>query len=479
MKRFIIFGWGIIFASCLVEAENSGYDVGKDPMRYIENDRLKIGINLGAGGAVTFLEDKACESGNMINSYDWGRQIQQSYYSGPIPFVGPNGEEPVERWKHLGWNPIQAGSAGGVPSKVIAFDCGEDFLRVRCVPMQWPHTSLPGDCEFEATYRFHEDNVILMEARILNARSDPTQYSARNQEMPALYTNGEWYRLVAYLGDSPFSGAPFMTIVGKDDGKGWPWSKFYAPEHWAALVNDQGTGVGLYQPDTARIVGGFAGGDAHKGFGGAKDGQTGYIAPVANQILDSDINFTYSTYIIVGSLDEIRGFAQKQPRNALAWEFENSRQNWYYRNASDSGWPVQGGLDISFQKKPRGMLVSNEIYWTAEDAAVLEIEAAFFGAMDPSSSWAEVIVQPFGPDDTTDFLLWNKPEQEEAQAKKQDEFPATRPFHVPFQIKADGIMRTYQADLSKNPQYRGAMKQLRVVFPLTDGTVRVRRIALK
>lgn len=125
MKRLIIFGWGIIFASCLVEAENSGYDVGKDPMRYIENDRLKIGINLGAGGAVTFLEDKACESGNMINSYDWGRQIQQSYYSGPIPFVGPNGEEPVERWTHLGWNPIQAGSAGGLVQKSAVSRCNE------------------------------------------------------------------------------------------------------------------------------------------------------------------------------------------------------------------------------------------------------------------------------------------------------------------------------------------------------------------
>ena len=27
----------------------------------------------------------------MINSHDWGRQIQLSYYSGPAPYVGPNG----------------------------------------------------------------------------------------------------------------------------------------------------------------------------------------------------------------------------------------------------------------------------------------------------------------------------------------------------------------------------------------------------
>ena len=59
-----------------------------------------------------------------------------------------------------------------------------------------------------------------------------------------------WYRLVAVQGAV---GADVATLVGKGDGKGWPWLSFYAPEQWAALVNDAGNGVGLYQPDTARI----------------------------------------------------------------------------------------------------------------------------------------------------------------------------------------------------------------------------------
>jgi hypothetical protein len=28
----------------------------------------------------------------MINSYDWGRQIQMSFYSGPVPYVPEGGE---------------------------------------------------------------------------------------------------------------------------------------------------------------------------------------------------------------------------------------------------------------------------------------------------------------------------------------------------------------------------------------------------
>jgi len=108
----------------------------------LENKRLKIGIDLKVGGAVTYLEDKKLQSGNMINSFDWGRQIQMSYYSGPKPFIGPNGETPEAVWSQFGWNPIQAGSGGRSPSKTISFQAGEDFMRVRCIPMQWPHNTV-------------------------------------------------------------------------------------------------------------------------------------------------------------------------------------------------------------------------------------------------------------------------------------------------------------------------------------------------
>ncbi|MCF7818654.1 MAG: hypothetical protein K9M54_12320 [Kiritimatiellales bacterium] len=457
----------------------AGFDFGDEPMRYLENSRLKLGIDLRAGGAVTYLEDKVHKSGNMINSFDWGRQIQQSYYSGPIPFIGPKGEQPVKQWAGLGWNPIQAGGFGGIPSKSIAFEHGADFLRVRCIPMQWPHMNLPGDCEFEATYRLSGANAVLMEARIINARVDKTQYPARNQEMPALYTNGPWYRLVTYMGDAPFSDKPCVTIVDQNDGKGWPWLKFYAPEHWLALVNDKGFGVGLYQPDTARMVGGFAGGDAKKGSGGPKDSPTGYISPVANRILDHNIDWTYRTWIIVGSLDEIRGFAQSQPRNPLSWDFNDLRHGWTYEHASDSGWPVCSGLDITFKEKPQGAMVSDEIFWKAEDATFLEIEAAFSAATNHPTLSAAVVVHPVGAEDTTDFPMWIEPKIKEATEEKHARFPSAVPIQIPFEVAADGTMRIYRIPLGNTPAYKGAMKQLRIVFPAVEGTVRVRRVMLK
>src|SRR5690554_8076536 len=54
-------------------------------MLYIANERVKLGVDLTLGGAVTYLSDEANGGKNMVNSFDWGRQIQMSYYSGPWP----------------------------------------------------------------------------------------------------------------------------------------------------------------------------------------------------------------------------------------------------------------------------------------------------------------------------------------------------------------------------------------------------------
>lgn len=324
-----------------------------DDVRYLETGRLRLGVDTSLGGAVTFLEDRKAGGGNMINSHDWGRQIQMSYYSGPVPYIGPKGEKPTEAWAGLGWNPIQSGSVGKVKSKLLSVEQPDAHsLVVRCTPMQWPHLDEPGDCTFEAAYRLVEENVIEMSARIINQRADKTLYSARRQEMPALYTNGAWYRLVAVQG---VMGADVTTLVGKGDGKGWPWLTFYAPEQWAALVNDAGNGVGLYQPDTARFTGGFHGGDAAKGGGGDRDAQTGYISPVADMVLDADIDWTYRTWIVVGSIEEIRAFAVKkhQELRRLNWRFASDRAGWFYRgSAQDTGWPVRDDLKIRHAATP-------------------------------------------------------------------------------------------------------------------------------
>lgn len=440
-----------------------------DAVRYLETQRLRLGVDLSLGGAVTFLEDRKVGGGNMINSHDWGRQIQMSYYSGPVPYIGPKGEQPHEAWAMLGWNPIQSGSVGKVKSKLISVKQPDArSLVVRCTPMQWPHIDVPGDCTFEATYRLVEDNVVEMSARIINQRADKKQYAARRQEMPALYTNGPWYRLMSVQGAVD---AEISTLVGKGDGKGWPWLTFYAPEQWAALVNDAGNGVGLYQPDTARFTGGFHGGDGAKGRGGDRDGQTGYISPVADMILDADIDWTYRTWIVVGSVEEIRAFAVKkhQELRRLSWRFDTDRAGWFYRgSAQDSGWPVRDDLKIRFAPAPRGDVVSPEFFWRADEVPEVEVEAAFAKQEGVETLKAEIIFTPVGPKDGWIEAAWG------GEAK-----PPPPALHVPFTVQPDGEMRVYRARLQGHPAYIGPMRRLMLRLPASDGQVRVKRISLQ
>ena len=243
--------------SCLQAAEK----VGKT-MSFLENDRIRLGADLTIGGSITHLSTN--DGPNMINSHDWGRQIQMSFYSGPNPFV-PDGKKPRKSWAGLGWNPIQSGDCYGNRSKVLEHRNDGKEIYVKCRPMHWPLNDQPGQCTFECWYRI-EGNLVQVRSRLTNARDDKTQYAGRTQELPAVYTNGRWYKLVSYKGDRPFSGAEPTVLVDKNDGKGWPWRNFYTPEHWVALLDDSDWGLGVYLPGACAFTGGFAG--RPKGSGG-------------------------------------------------------------------------------------------------------------------------------------------------------------------------------------------------------------------
>ncbi|MDR2424564.1 MAG: hypothetical protein LBD59_07560, partial [Prevotellaceae bacterium] len=447
-------------------------------MRYLENERVKLGIDLSIGGAVTYLTDRDNGGQNMINSSDWGRQIQMSYYSGPRPYIGPNGEQPEVHWAGLGWNPIQSGDAGNNRSKVIAFEQrGTNAMFVRCIPMQWPHkTGVSGDCEFECLYTL-EGNVITMEATIINKRTDTTQYNACPQEMPAVYTNGAWYNLVSYLGDEPFSGKPVTKIVARNDGKGWPWVHFYTPENWAALLDDNGKGVGVFQPDVMNFNGGFHPSEAMKGAGTAKDMQTGHIAPIGTQILDHNIRWTYKTHFILGTIDDIRSYAKKyEKNNTTEWRFDRSRQNWYYSGgASDAGWATKGFLDLRFKKN--AALESPVTFWKAAKLPFLDVEGAFETASGEIT--LKVEIQPVSKSDFTDWLNWSEGQwnAEEEKEQKKSLYPSSPPLVYHKTIKADGVNRIHRINLASLPNYKKAFKSLKISFS-EDGTAQVRGIVI-
>lgn len=392
-------------------------------MEFIDNGTLKVGINLDLGGSITYLS-KSGSNENLVNSWDWGRQIQQSYYSGPIPFG-----DPAPQWKGLGWNPIQSGDHFKNRSKILEQRNDGKELYVKNIPMIWPVNNVPAECTFE-TWITLDANTARVRCRLVNARSDTTQYHARGQELPAVYTNGKYWKLMTYTGDAPFTGGEITRIPKLVNPKGFPWSKWDATECWAALVNDSDWGLGIFTPNTYHYVGGFAG---KENSGGEKDDPCGYFAPERMEVIDHNIVYDYSYTLILGSLQEIRSYVYKNKHDARPdWNFKNDRQHWYFNGISDAGWPISGHWHVKLEKNDP-QLFSSETGWLASDAPKLFIRAAT-NAKRPQARvyWRAAGAEGYG---------------EERAAG--------------FELKNDGEFHTYEIDLAALPNYKGLIKQIR------------------
>jgi hypothetical protein len=339
-------------------------------MSYLDNGTLRLGVDLSLGGAITYLS-AADKDENVVNCFDYGRQIQMSYYSGPTPFsVGD--KRPAPHWAHLGWNPIQTGDDFHHGSRVVESRNDGQEIYVRCIPLIWPLDNVPAECTFESWITL-AGNTARVRARLNNARSDTTQYPARRQELPALYTNGPYYRLMTYAGARPFTDGPLVRIE-KPAGQTFPWTSWLATENWAALVNEHDRGLGVWQSGCYDFSGGFAG---KPGSGGTRDSPTGYLAPGYIEIIDHNIQHEYQYVLILGSLAEIRryAYAHARPDARPAFRFSKNRQHWSMMNATDGGWPLNGVWRVRLEQ-PDPQLVSPATFWHASDVPRLEITAA-------------------------------------------------------------------------------------------------------
>jgi len=409
-------------------------------MTYLDNGQIRLGLDLDMGGAVTYLAESGGGS-NMINSWDHGRQVQLSFYSGPVPFHPP-GTRLDPSWRALGWNPIQAGDAFGHGSRVTYFKNNGRTIHLRCVPLIWPLNNVPAECVFECAYQL-AGKTVEVDNRLVNARSDHTQYAGRDQELPAVYSNGAWYKLVSYTGDQPFTGGAPTTLVDLNDGKGWPWLTFYGTEHWAALLDKNDHGLGVFEPDACHFGGGFAG--KPKGVGGPKNDQTGYIAPNLDEILDDNITYSFHYVLIVGSLDDIRRYASKhaRPVSAPRWIFKKDRQHWIYQNTTDAGWPIKRELRVTLGP-PDAALLSPETLWAAQKAPTFQMEAALDSGREVS-----LMLQ-------SSRHAWLGP--------------------VQIPIIPDGRYRRYQTNLSALTGYSGAMSRVKLILPQGESVARFRAI---
>ncbi len=273
---------------------------------YMENDRYIVGVLLEWGGTISYIEDKKDNDpdiGNLINRYDPGRLVQQSYYGvgdGPHYTAGYyNGTQ----WRY---NPVQGGNLTGKPSKLVDFNISGDgkTVYIKCRPQDWAQENSLTPSYMENTYTLYEDGV-----HVANRFVDffGVAHGKRHAELPAFYTISHLGVFHYYNGTKPWTGDAYETLPNEPD---WAGNKACYhnmvkgnTETWAAWTNTAGYGIGLYVPGTEIM---YAGRHAHNGSKDPYNGATNYVAPLRTMEFFSFVPFEYEYFISTGTVDEMR-----------------------------------------------------------------------------------------------------------------------------------------------------------------------------
>ena len=290
---------------------------------YCCNEDLKIGVNLSWDGALSYIEDLNSnvqvvkKNGhvyvdsdaasryktiplnnrvNLINAYDTGRLVQQSYYG----YIGEGYTSGVFMDNVWSYNPVQGGNQFNEASKIVDIRCSENSIYIKCRPLDWAkEKEYITPSYMEATYT--------LTGSILDVScgyTDFSDYPSRmaEQEMPAFYC-------IEPLNHFYYSNNG--EVKCKDDlifrpDAGHP--VFQSDENWIAFAGEfaDSFGVGLYVPGGTNFIAGiYLHGETTKS-NPSKDAATSYAALTRTFEFRSFNPISYNYSITTGTVDEIR-----------------------------------------------------------------------------------------------------------------------------------------------------------------------------
>ena len=295
---------------------------------YIESNGYKLGVNLDWGGALSYLEDTDSDvqavkkdgrifvdsnaserygvksvnnNVNLINRYDPGRLVQQSYYG---TWDYECGEYMGQKWNY---NPVQGGNQFSESSKIVDLICDENSIYIKCRPLDWAKSVEDITPSYmEATYSISK-GLVNVSCRFV----DYSGYAGvhTTQEKPAFYCIEPFNRFVYYSGDKPWTGDENLSYENKLIF--WPdagYPNFNSTENWSAFIGeyDDSFGIGLYVPNEASFLAGVYEREKTTATDPSVDVTTSYIAAVEWCDFESYTPMEYSYYISTGTTSEMR-----------------------------------------------------------------------------------------------------------------------------------------------------------------------------
>ncbi len=273
---------GALFSSTSDALDNKKKEKTSGQWEYLDNGVVRIGIDKSRGACIGYFSQSKTRR-NLLNNYDEGRFIQQSYYG------RPDGS----KWNGKPWvyNPVQGGHSKGKKSRLLKFsrDQEKKTISARIEPLSWASGIACPEALMGVTIALEGP---LARVRFRMDYTGKDQSAVHDQEMPAVFTDAE-----------------LPNLVYSENGKlkrrvpGWPNERGKATENWVAYLDGKDWGIGICTPGTETFT-------CYRFKGDGKTGPDGsacsYVAPLRRFSLQKGLAVDYEVFLTIGSLAEIR-----------------------------------------------------------------------------------------------------------------------------------------------------------------------------
>ena len=453
----------------------SGQPIGEVSVQ--ESSTLRLEVRKGYGGSIQ-IYDKVTKQ-NLINFYDKGREAGMSTYAGPDSF-----SDDAPYWR-TGYNPLQAGDAGGNPARVLFHGFINGYIYTRYQSNSWSHVDNRLLPFFYEQWVKLDGNKVLIKIRMTHHRPDKTFYPPRGQEWPFMFINGTKY-VRFYNGPAPFTFAPTNVSSGIERQ---PTPDTYVPHQLTPFQITEpwmGTEIGVNPTGETRLIA-LTGPEFYK--------VASIIASVQSQgNSEGDITATYWSHSPVAHVDPdniwlkeftyvvdnestIRNYVYAQARSTkpdFVFSKANGRNGWYIQDGGHDqqepfqvdNWTVtfDGKADAGQPLSARGTkLVSPMGVWKASDFNTLYIKMRYSG---PES---QLRIGFLLDGQAPDGMDSNYPNQNSIRYPR-----GTRDQNkqsVRFKVNNDGQMHTYKIKMSDNDQWKSIIQQLELGHELEGAII--------
>jgi hypothetical protein len=248
---------------------------------YIDNGKIRLGVNKSGGAAVGWLSESGRDS-NVLNRYDLGRYVQQSWY----------GAEDGSNWngKPWRWNPVQGGNWENAPAELTSFSADEKVIESVSVPVHWATGELLREVVLRQKIELF-DHVVRIDYEM--EYSGKATHPLQDQELPAVFVDAAYPNLHFI---APGENEP-KTIV-----PGWPNERYEIAQPWVAYTDENDRGIGVLVPGVEMITCYRAEGDLNNRAKAA----CSYVAPIKQMVIAPGFSYRYTVYLTLGTLPEIR-----------------------------------------------------------------------------------------------------------------------------------------------------------------------------